>query len=545
MCTLEPRESRHGGESRWALRGREALKLGVFGTGALVLPAGRLISAPGPSPSRIAESLVPQPFSVPLSVPAVLSPVRSTPTTDFYQITMRAQAVEILPGFQTVIFGYNGAFPGPTIEVQQGRPAVVRFINTLPAKHPTFGYRPDTSVHLHGSASLPQFDGYANDLTRPGQFKDYQYPNHQENRSLWYHDHAAHLTAQNVYSGLAGMYLLHDAIENALPIPRGRYDVPLVIRDALFDSSGQLLWVDDERLGINGDVILVNGRPWPVMAVERRKYRFRMLNASASRDYRLQLDSGEPFIVIGTDAGLMPHPQVVNNFRHGNAERYDVVIDFAKYPIGRRVRLLNKGNKNNVNFTNTDKVMAFDVVSNATSLEGNTVPDTLNPNEPTMLLDPAQATKTRTFNFIRSGGQWTFNGKRWEDVERSGFTAVLADPALGATEIWDMRNDSGGWHHPIHIHLVDMKIIDRRVDLGPPIPPFRYEVGPKDVFYLGENERVRAVANFAPHSGRYMMHCHNLVHEDHSMMHQFRVVGPNDPDPITTAPAQDLPAPPL
>ena len=293
---------------------REALKIGVFGTGAMVLPAGRLFSAS--SVNRLAESLLPQPFSVPLAVPAVLSPVRSTATTDYYQITMRAQAIEILPGFQTVIFGYEGAFPGPTIEVQQGRPVVVRFINTLPAKHPTFGYRPDTSVHLHGSASLPQFDGYANDLTRPNQYKDYQYPNHQENRSLWYHDHAAHFTAQNVYSGLAGMYLIHDAIENALPIPRGRYDVPLVIRDALFDNSGQLLWVEDQREGINGDVILVNGRPWPVMAVERRKYRFRMLNASASRDYRFQLDSGEPFIVIGTDAGLMPHPQVVNNFRH-------------------------------------------------------------------------------------------------------------------------------------------------------------------------------------------------------------------------------------
>ena len=140
---------------------------------------------------------------------------------------------------------------------------------------------------------------------------------------------------------------------------------------------------------------------------------------------------------------------------------------------------MNRSNKNNIDFANTDKVMAFDVVSEATSLEGNTVPDVLNPNEPTMLLDPAQATRTRMFNFIRSGGDWTINGQRWEDVERSGFTAVVADPALGATEIWDMRNDSGGWHHPIHIHLVDMKIIDRRVDLGPPIPPFPYESAPR------------------------------------------------------------------
>ena len=137
-----------------------------------------------------------------------------------------------------------------------------------------------------------------------------------------------------MYSGLAGFYLIHDDLEYSLPLPTGPYDVPLMITDAMFTSTGQLLWIDDHRLGMNGDVILVNGRPWPVMQVERRKYRFRMLVASVSRDYRWELDSGEPFTIVGTDAGLLEFPQVVDKFRHGNAERYEVVIDFAKYPIG-------------------------------------------------------------------------------------------------------------------------------------------------------------------------------------------------------------------
>ena len=138
------------------------------------------------------------------------------------------------------------------------------------------------------------------------------------------------------------------------------------------------------------------------------------------------------------------------------------------------------------------------------------------------------------------------NGKRWEDVEASGFTSVLAELPLGATEIWEMRNDSGGWHHPLHIHLVDMKILDRqRQARRAGGSRCQHELGPKDVFYLGENERVRVIANFGPQSGRYMMHCHNLVHEDHSMMGQFRVVGPTDPHPVTTARPRNLPAPPL
>ena len=290
------------------------------------------------------------------------------------------------------MLGYDGIVPGPTIEAKRYRKTVVRFVNYLPAKHPTFGYQPDTSVHLHGSASLPQFDGYANDITRPNMYKDYQYPNSQEARTLWYHDHAAHKTAQNAYSGLAAFYLIDDDLDNSLPLPQE------ALRRAADDHRRHVhqhrpVDVDrGHRLGMNGDVILVNGQPWPVMQVERRKYRFRMLVASVSRDYRWALDSGEPFTIVATDAGLLEYPQVVDKFRHGNAERYEVVIDFSKYPIGRRVQLLNLGNNNNINYENTDKVMAFDVVSDATSLENNTVPDVMNTEDATMKLQPTPTT---------------------------------------------------------------------------------------------------------------------------------------------------------
>ena len=240
--------------------------------------------------------------------------------------------------------------------------------------------------------------------------------------------------------------------------------MPLVISDAMFDNEGQLLFDDNDQSGVFGDVILVNGRPWPVMQVERRKYRFRILNASVSRTYEWRLDSGGPMVVIATDGGLMPAPRSVKRLLHGNAERYEVIIDFAQYKIGQRVSLRNISPDNNIDYTNTNKVMAFDVVAEASTTAGNEIPAVLNANNPVMKLGVAKATVTRTMDLVRSGGQWTINGQTWADVEASAYQMALANPALDAVEIWELRNDSGGWHHPLHIHLIDFRILDREVD---------------------------------------------------------------------------------
>jgi spore coat protein A len=522
-----------------ALTRRNLLKAGVLGSAALVLPTERAARTAAAVVNRIPASRLPRPFTVPLAVAPVLQPVRRTATTDYYLVTMRKASVEIIPGLRTDIWGYNGIAPGPTIKVQQGREAVVRQINQLPDSHPTLLYRPDTSVHLHGSASLPQYDGYASDLTRPGEYKDYRYPNFQNARTLWYHDHAVHRTATNVYMGLAGQYHLHDALEASLPLPKGRYDVPLTVKDAIFAQDGSLVWDDSDESGLYGDVVLVNGRPWPAMALERRKYRFRLLNASVSRSYRLTLNTGGPMTVIATDGGLMPAPQTVKDFRFGPAERYEVVIDFAKYPIGTRVVLKNLGLPNSPDFGTTGNVMAFDVASEPTDTSNNTIPAVVDPSNPVMVLTAAMAKRERRLEWKRKNGHWTVNGKTWADVVKSGFKFAVAKPELNDVEVWELANPHGGWSHPIHVHLVDFRVLSRNGK-----PPFAYEQGPKDVVYLGKEETVRVVARFGPHRGRYMMHCHNLVHEDHDMMVQFEV-GEGGPDPIASAPARPLPAPEL
>ncbi|MGH3148812.1 MAG: multicopper oxidase domain-containing protein, partial [Rubrobacter sp.] len=194
---------------RGGLTRKEMLKLSALGGAALVLPIQRVAQTQLSISNRIPESRLPRPFQVPLRVPPVLRPYRrnSKLNIDYYTLTMKASRVQILPdGPKTYIFGYNGITPGPTILEQRGRRCVVRQINRLPQRHPYLGYECTTSVHLHGSDSAPQFDGWANDTTRPGFYKDYRYPDDQAARALWYHDHAVHHTAQNSYMGCAANY---------------------------------------------------------------------------------------------------------------------------------------------------------------------------------------------------------------------------------------------------------------------------------------------------------------------------------------------------
>ncbi len=518
---------------------RDLLKLGLFSSAALMLPAERIARTQLAVNNRIPASQLPQPFTVPFATPPVLTPAFETPEVAYYDIAQQQVKAEILPGYRTTIWGYNGITPGPTIMNKQGQRAVVRQANQLPDVHPELRYNVWTSTHLHGSCSLPQYDGYASDITPPGQYKDYQYPNIQDARTLWYHDHGVHITAENAYMGLAAQYILHDPVEMALPIPHGKYDVPLILKDAMFQQNGDLVIDDNSQSGIYGDVVLVNGRPWPLMKVEPRKYRFRVLNASVSRSYDLQLDSGEPLTVIGTDGGLMPHPQPVDHFRIGMAERYEVVIDFAKYGPGQRVVLKNLMPPNNIDYDTVGVVMAFEVEGAVTDSSNNEIPQDLNPNMKVMGLTEADAVRTRLMEFRRKNGAWTINGQTWEDVVNSDYTLTIANPGFEDVEIWELSNPHGGWFHPVHIHLVDFKVLDRNGQ-----PPLPHERGPKDVVYVGENETVRVIMKFENQVGRYMMHCHNLVHEDHDMMQQFWVGDRTDAnDPIHADPCRDKPRP--
>lgn len=505
------------------------------------------------SVSLLPSTLFPPRYSRPLLRPPVLIPTGpgGEPYAGgprYFDITARAGAARLIPGVDTAVGGYSdtlahtqGMVPGPILSMERGEEAFVTMRNHLPAANPMGGdYR--ISTHLHGSESLPEYDGYAADVTPVGFKKTYRYPNTQPARTLWYHDHGQHFTAQNAYSGLAAQYHLHDAQERAL-MPQGAFDVPLTVTDAIFAADGSLAYLDDSHTGLWGDVVLVNGRAWPKMTVQRRTYRFRVLVASISRSYRFTMSNGMPMVVVGTDGGLTPRGTAVTSYRQGPAERYEIVLDFSKVPLTtKRVELLNLSNPNNVDYDFTRKVMAFDLVDapvDTTDPTWNRPYDGLE-LAPTELMSQQEtgAEQVVRIRVKRELTTWTFGGQVWADVVASGYTKLLANPALGETQIWEIENSSGGWFHPVHIHLVDFKILSRNGQ-----PPLPHERGPKDVVYVGEAEIVRLLIPFSSPSmreGRYMVHCHNLPHEDHDMMTQFSIgpVRSDDPHhPVSADPA--------
>ena len=539
---------------------RNLLKAGAAGAlvlGGFTLPFGA--SASTGNISTLAASNFPKPYQARLTPsPKLRGRVMRGTLQDgsqglyrLFTVVEQQGLANIVPGLRTPVYGYayiddTGVkrpvrVPGPIIDVARvgardgvwadgspkyGLPAKVRVINRLPAKHPQWGHTFKTSTHLHGSASLPQYDGYADDVTYPQEYKDYWYPNHQDARTLWYHDHAVHNTAKNAYGGLAAQYHLHDIVHER-DLPRGAYDVGLTIWDAMFAADGKLAYYDHQFSGLWGDVVLVNGQPWPYMEVTRRVYRFRVLNASIARSLRLHLSDDSEFAIVGTDGGLMPAPAYVREYRHAGAERYELLIDFARYPAGSVVNLLNRSNRNNHDYDHTGKIMQFRVVATApANLVGNTMTPRL-PTHEIMSIPPNEATRMRRFELDHDDVTNIFqiNNRTWDDVIQSGYTETLTGgivPKAGEVEVWEWANNSGGWFHPLHMHLVDFKILSRNGQAAHP-----WENGPKDVVYIGEDETVRLLVKFntAPGSkgGKYMVHCHNLPHEDHDMMAQFAV----------------------
>jgi spore coat protein A len=455
-----------------------------------------------------ADDAVPH-FRIPLPLPEVLHPVRADASTDCYEIVQREATLEILPGRLTTIWGYDGRFPGPTIKARRGRTTVVRHTNHLGVP---------TVVHLHGGVTPPESDGFPMDHIMPGASRTYTYPNEARASTLWYHDHAMDRTGRNIYMGLAGLYLLEDDLEKSLRLPRGAFDIALVIQDRLFDPRGAFVYDTFHGLAAKGGTILVNGVPWPRLDVAARKYRFRILNGSNATPLRIALSSGRPLVQIATDGGLLPQPLTLQSIPLAMAERIEVVVDFSAYPVGSQIILQNL-NTVDVSGRTSSEIMRFDVVR--AEEDDSILPARLS-GVPAIPRDAA----VRTRRFVFAGrpafrlppvARWTINGQDF-DADRP-----IAAPRHGDVEIWHVQNDSLfgflGLVHPVHVHLVNFQILER--DGGPPLP---HETGWKDTVAIPKGHEVKIIARFEGYRGRYVLHCHNLEHEDHSMMARFDVV---------------------
>ena len=456
----------------------------------------------------------------------------------FYRVPIRAIASKLhrdLP--PTNLWSYGGSVPGVTFDTQSDQGLLVEWVNELPPKHflpidySLHGAERGTSevrsvIHLHGGKTPPESDGYPEDWFVPGQSRTYYYPNQQDPALLWYHDHAMGINRLNIYAGLLGLHVIRDQAEQQLQLPNGKYEIPLVLFDRHLGLDGQLSypvsadpahpWIPE----VLGEVPLVNGKIFPYLEVEPRKYRFRVLNAANGRMYRLSLPESVEVHQIGTDQGLLPAPVAVTHILLAPAERADLVIDFAPH---RGTEILFSDD--------AFPLMEFRVSASPLS-DPSALPSTLRP-VPRIAESTAVKTRFLTLDELKKGmsasNGMLLNKTRWH-------MPITEKPVRGTTEIWELANLTDDVH-PIHLHLVRFQILDRRqfdafqyMSTGKlryrdlPTPPDPNEMGWKDTVRVNGQTVTRIIVPFDGYPGRYVWHCHNLEHEDNEMMRPYEVV---------------------
>jgi FtsP/CotA-like multicopper oxidase with cupredoxin domain len=506
------------------------------------------------------------------------------------------------PGFPTQqpnsVWTFNGTVPPKLLQIRYGEPVLFRHHNELPfdvTQNNGFG-RHTISTHEHNAHHGAENDGFTGAFFFPGQFYDYHWPwvlagfrtintgatdprasapddtggivnvpgdFHETMSSHWFHDHMFSFTSQNVYKGNVGMLNIYSGLDRGneaiggvnLRLPSGTaksfgnldYDVNMVVEDKAFGPDGQLFFDIFNFDGFLGDVITVNFTYKPFFEVERRKYRFRILNGSTARFYKIALSDASAMIQIGNDGNLLPTPVVLTELdEQGIGERYDIVIDFSRYPVGAKVWMVNLAEHEDGRAPSNDlsladalagkssdpgvgKFLEFRIVRNPATPDASQVPSTLIPNPD---LSTIPVARTRLFEFSRGANQTTSDpvtsgrGPWGIETDNQGgtlaadFGRISAAPSFGTREIWTIANGGGGWDHPIHIHFEEGQILARD---GSAANVPAWERGRKDVYRLRPGGTVTVTLQFRDWGGMFMEHCHNTSHEDNAMLLRWEI----------------------
>jgi manganese oxidase len=535
---------------------------------------------------------------------------------------------------ENAVWTFNGTIPPKLLIGRYGEPILMRHHNRLPwdvMQNNGFG-RHTISTHEHNGHHGAENDGFTGAFFFPGQFYDYHYPIllagftsmntgatdrmasspsdsgglvqvpgdwHETMSTHWFHDHMFSFTAQNVYKGNAGMFNIYSGLDRGaedindgvnLRLPSGQaaktgkgwgnldYDINLMLADKAWDENGQLAMDIFQFDGFLGDAMTVNLAYKPFMNVERRKYRFRILNASVSRFFKLALvntmGTPQPLYVIANDGNLLPRAVKVTELdQQGIAERFDIVIDFSKVAIGTKLHFVNmcehqdgKGPSKDLTLTQAlsgtsadpcvGRFMEFRVVANPPYPDKSVVPGftetystgVVPPTSPQLIPNPdlsqLPVACERTFEWNRGANQTTVGETSatgpWGVKYNAGqtlaadYARITAAPKMGTREIWHLNNGAGGWDHPVHIHFEEGQIIARD-GLASNVP--LWERGRKDVYRLKAAGTVSLTMQFRDFAGTYMEHCHNTVHEDSAMLLRW------DVNPDGTAELRPMPAP--
>jgi FtsP/CotA-like multicopper oxidase with cupredoxin domain len=495
---------------------------------------------------------------------------------------------------------YNGTFPPKLVIGRYAEPILFRLHNKLPAdkaKNGGFGLN-SISTHEHNGHHGAENDGFTGAYFFPNQFYDYHWPIvlagfrtinttatdpkaatpddafgkrnipgdwHETMSSHWFHDHMFSFTSQNVYKGMAGMFNIYSALDRGnesvadgvnLRLPSGTaksfanldYDVNIMLADKAWDANGQLAFDKFDFDGFLGDRMTVNLVDNPFFEVEARKYRFRILNGAVSRFFKIAMSDGSVMVQIANDGNLLPHPVPLTELdEQGIAERYDVVIDFSRYPVGTKVYWVNLAKQTNGRRPDKDlslqealagdpddpvvgKFLEFRVVRQPSQPDLSQVPDTMIPN-PTLPANvrarnfewdrgATQTTPPQQSSFIGPWGIKTDNEGPVLDADYGRISAAPGINTANTTEEWTLQNGGGGWDHPIHIHFEEGQIIARN---GSAANVPAWEKGRKDVYRLRPGGSVTLRMQFRDWGGMFMEHCHNTVHEDNAMLLRWEI----------------------
>ncbi len=521
------------------------------------------------------------------------------------------------PGFPTQdpnsVWTFNGTIPPKLIQGRYMEPILFRHHNRLPAdvtQNNGFG-RNTISTHEHNGHHGAENDGFTGAFFFPNQFYDYHWPIvlaglnsinvnatdpkaatpndaggsdkvpgdwHETMSTHWFHDHMFTFTSQNVYKGNAAMFNIYSALDRGdetvndgvnLRLPSGSsngkgwgnldYDVNLMLADKAFDPTGQLYFDIFNFDGFLGDVMTVNLIYNPYFEVERRKYRFRILNAAVSRFFKVALcddqNKAVQFLQIANDGNLLPTAIPLTELdEQGIAERYDIVIDFSPYAVGRKLYFVNLCQHENGRKPNKDLTLSKALASGQQDpcvgkfLEFRVVRDPVQPDQSvcfagmTMIPNPdlsnIPVSRQRTFTFGSGASQpladlpenYTTGSNNqpgpWGVATDGGpmlnasWGRISAAPGYGTREIWTLQNGGGGWDHPIHIHFEEGQILARNGSLSN-VPA--WERGRKDVYRLRPGGSVTLTMQFRDWGGMFMEHCHNTVHEDNAMLVRWEI----------------------
>ncbi len=449
---------------------------------------------------------------------------------------------KVLKGPSQVVQPIDNSYLGPIFRLKRGQKVRVHFTSQLDQ---------ETIVHWHGLHVPEQADGHPRYVIDKGETYVYEFTVANRAGTYWFHPHPHGKTGPQVYGGLAGLFLVTDEEEQALGLPSGPYDLPLVIQDRTFDADNQLVYLTGGMMqrmnGFLGDRILVNGQPDARFNLASNVYRLRLLNGSNSRIYKIAWSDGRPLTIIGTDGGLLEKPLNRPYVMLGPAERIELWADFSAYALNSEVRLVSlpfdgaggmgmmgggmmgRGRQNNRLANGSGfEIARFKIVKK--EIPTLKLPTRLSDVPKAKVSSAVNVNKPRTFTFAMGMGSATINGRTFE------MTRVANDEVvkLNTTEVWQLVNGGGGgmgmmggmmqMPHPVHVHGLQFRVVERTPGAGwASMKDGFVDEGWKDTVLLMPGMRAKILLRFEDFTGLYLYHCHNLEHEDMGMMRNYLV----------------------